>query len=98
MWVTTEQADSSAEAVPLLRQLILASSSHRELAKSLQETVISFRTNLAESLEEAWRGREEILAGVKESGGMGLGGDASASAELVRPEVAGWKGLGVLAG
>ena len=43
-----------------------------------------------------WRGRDEILQGVVESGGMGLAGDVAKSMELTRPEVGAWKGLGVL--
>jgi elongator complex protein 1 len=91
-----KDADCAADALTLLRHLITASSDHRQLAFDLQQTVSRLRSDLAESIEEAWRDRDVILAGVTESGGMGLGGDPSKSFELTRPAISDWKGLGVL--
>lgn len=88
--------DIPADALILLRHLFTASSDHRQLAADLQQTVNKLRSDLSQSIEEAWRDRENILAGVIESGGMGLGGDPSKSLELARPAINDWKGLGVL--
>jgi elongator complex protein 1 len=85
-----------ADAIPLLRHLILASTDLRELAKTLQAQIISFRSKLSKSIDETWRDRSAILAGVAESGGMGLAGDATKAMELVPPVVGEWKGVGVL--
>ncbi|RSH95270.1 hypothetical protein EHS25_000356 [Saitozyma podzolica] len=71
---------------------------HKELAKSLQSTILDFRQKLASALDDAWRDREAILQETEDSGGMGLGGDVKKAKEEVRPEVKGWKGLGVLVG
>ena len=87
-----------ADALALLRHLILASTDHRQLASDLQATVTNLRSSLSVSIEEAWRDRDLILEGVVESGGMGLGGDPSKSLEAVRPIMTDWKGLGVLVG
>jgi hypothetical protein len=81
------------DALSLIRHLV---TSHRELAVDLQSAVIKLRTLLSSSIDEAWRNRETILAGVTESGGMGLQGDPSKSLELVRPAIKEWKGLGFL--
>jgi hypothetical protein len=85
-----------ADASILLRHLYTASSDHRQLAVDLQQVVNKLRSDLSKSIEEAWRDREKILAGVIESGGMGLGGDPSKSLESTRPAINDWKGLGVL--
>jgi elongator complex protein 1 len=86
-----------AESTLLLRYLVIASSSHRELAISLQSIITTFYTKLSKSIEEAWRDRETILVEVVESGGMGLNGDVEKAREVVMPVVSAWKGLGVLA-
>jgi hypothetical protein len=88
--------DFIADASILLRHLFTASSEHRQLAVDLQQVVNKLRSDLSKSIEEAWRDREKILAGVIESGGMGLGGDPSKSLESTRPAINDWKGLGVL--
>ncbi|OCF35523.1 hypothetical protein I316_02575 [Kwoniella heveanensis BCC8398] len=89
--------DKSAEATTLLRQLILATPDHLALAKSLQSTIIVFRTKLENSIDEAWVGREDILREVVESGGTGLeGGEMEKALAAVKPKVGVWKGLGVL--
>lgn len=54
---------------------------------------MTFRDKLARALDNAWSDRETILDGVESSGGMGLGGDATAARALERPVVAPWKGL-----
>ena len=84
----------------LLRHLVHASNTHRDLASDLQSTIIALRSKLANALEEAWRDREEILDGVEESGGMGLDGGTGLekARESVIPMVVEWKGLGVLGG
>ncbi|WWD21132.1 hypothetical protein CI109_105613 [Kwoniella shandongensis] len=90
--------EKSAEALILLRHLILASDDHLALAQSLQSTIISFRSKLSDSIDEAWREREDILREVVETGGAGLE-DAlgiEKSLELVKPVMGSWKGLGVL--
>lgn len=86
-----------ADALALLRQLILASPEHRQLASDLQATVTNLRSSLSVSIQEAWRDRDLMLEGVVASGGMGLGGDPSKSLEAVMPIMTEWKGLGVLA-
>jgi elongator complex protein 1 len=78
--------------------LVVATPDHKELAKSLQSTILDFRQKLASALDDAWRDREAILQETEDSGGMGLGGDVKKAKEEVRPEVKGWKGLGVLVG
>ncbi|WVR09089.1 hypothetical protein IAU60_006151 [Kwoniella sp. DSM 27419] len=90
--------DKSSEALTLTRQLVLASADHVELARSLQDTIISFRTKLAGCIEEAWVGRDDILREVVESGGAGLEGEMDKSLALVKPRMSAWKGLGVLLG
>ncbi|KAK8843352.1 hypothetical protein IAR55_007009 [Kwoniella newhampshirensis] len=90
--------EKSAEALILLRHLILASEDHVALALSLQTTIMTFRQKLLEGIDEAWRERDDILREVVESGGAGLE-DAlgiEKSMELVKPVVGLWKGLGVL--
>lgn len=82
-----------ADALTLIRHLV---ATHRELATDLQSAVIKYRALLSSSIDEAWRDRETILAGVLESGGMGLQGDPSKSLELIRPAIKDWKGLGFL--
>lgn len=82
-----------------MRHLLLASADHRGLAKDLQARITAFRSKLAESVVEAWRGRDAILDEAAESGGMGLGGEVTqAVRDLQPPSVGGWKGLGVLLG
>ena len=68
-----------ADALALLRHLVLASADHRQLASDLQATVTNLRSSLSDSIDEAWRDRALILEGVVGSGGMGLGGDTSKS-------------------
>jgi elongator complex protein 1 len=87
----------TAEALRLLRHLIIASPSHRDLALSLQGTIITLRDKLSESIREAWRERDIILNEASESGGMALNGDVQKAREIERPVVVSWKGLGVLA-
>jgi hypothetical protein len=74
----------------------LASPDHRELARSLQGTIVDFRRKLGDEVEEAWRDREEMLKGAEEAGGDGLA-DVEKGKEVAKPVVAGWKGLGFLA-
>jgi elongator complex protein 1 len=78
--------------------LVVATPDHKELAKSLQSTILKFRQKLAESLDNAWRDRGAILQETEDSGGMGLGGDVKKARDEVRPEMKVWKGLGVLVG
>lgn len=88
-----------AEALSLMRHLLVASDEHLALAKDLQVQIIAFRAKLSSSITEAWRGRDAILDEAAESGGMGLGGEVTpAVRELQPPVVAPWKGLGVLLG
>jgi elongator complex protein 1 len=84
----------------LMRQLITASSAHRDLAKDLQGTIVAFRNKLARAIDEAWVDRQVILDGVTESGGMGLDGGAGLekARESVKGVVAEWKGLAALVG
>lgn len=86
----------SEEATVLLRHLLLASPDHRELGKSLQATVINLHRNIRLAIDDAWRDRKVVWAGVMESGGSGLGGNVDKAREAVKPVVAEWKGLGVL--
>ncbi|WVQ81518.1 hypothetical protein IAT38_003642 [Cryptococcus sp. DSM 104549] len=91
--------EKSAESLVLLRHLLLASPDHRALASDLQSTILAFRAKLASSLAAAWADREGVLREVAESGGSGLeGGALEKSLGEVKPEVGGWKGLGVLLG
>lgn len=88
-----------ADALSLMRHLLVASEDHRALAKDLQAQIMAFRAKLASSINEAWRGRDAILNEAAESGGMGLGGEVTlATRELQPPAVAPWKGLGILLG
>ncbi|WVO15396.1 hypothetical protein L204_103054 [Cryptococcus depauperatus] len=88
--------EKSSEAITLLRHLLLASPDHTALAKSLQSTIISFRTKLSKSLDIAWQDREVVLKEVTESGGSGLEGGLEKSLGEVKPIVGEWKGLGFL--
>ena len=91
--------EKSAEAVPLLRFLVTAGTEeHADLARDLQGSVLKMRKRLAGALDEAWRDRATIIREAEESGGMGFQGDASKAKEVVRVDVADWKGLGPLAG
>ena len=83
-----------------MRQLITASSAHRDLAKDLQGTIVAFRKKLSDAIDEAWVDRQAILDGVTESGGMGLDGGAGLekAQEAAKGSVAQWKGLGALVG
>lgn len=87
---------ASAEASPLLRQLLVASPHHRDLAATLQTTTIDLRRQLTEAIANAWRDRESILVAVVESGGIGLGGDATQARALIRPTLGEWKGVALL--
>ncbi|WVQ90021.1 hypothetical protein IAS59_003797 [Cryptococcus gattii] len=88
--------EKSAEALTLLRHLILASSDHVALAQSLQSTIIAFRTKLSSALDEAWQDRDAVLKEVVESGGSGLEGGLDKSLGEVKPQVGEWKGMGLL--
>ncbi|KAL0247662.1 hypothetical protein I308_103739 [Cryptococcus tetragattii IND107] len=88
--------EKSAEALTLLRHLILASSDHVALAQSLQSTIIAFRTKLSNALDEAWQERDAVLKEVVESGGSGLEGGLDKSLGEVKPQVGEWKGMGLL--
>ncbi|WVO22664.1 uncharacterized protein IAS62_003995 [Cryptococcus decagattii] len=88
--------EKSAEALTLLRHLILASSDHVALAQSLQSTIIAFRTKLSNALDEAWQDRDAVLKEVVESGGSGLEGGLDKSLGEVKPRVGEWKGMGLL--
>ncbi|KIR40475.1 elongator complex protein 1 [Cryptococcus deuterogattii Ram5] len=88
--------EKSAEALTLLRHLILASSDHVALAQSLQSTIIAFRTKLSSALDEAWQDRDAVLKEVVESGGSGLEGGLEKSLGEVKPHVGEWKGMGLL--
>ncbi|WOO84954.1 Elongator complex protein 1 [Vanrija pseudolonga] len=94
--LVTRVDEKSAEAVPLLRQLALASADHRTLAHDLQASIVAIRKRLESSLDDAWADRPAILDGVESSGGMGLGGDVGPARALVRPSVGAWVGLGRL--
>ncbi|ORY20535.1 putative Pol II transcription elongation factor [Naematelia encephala] len=93
--------EKSSEAIPILRHLVLVTSTstseHRQAAKDLQSTIIKLRTKLAQSLSEAWKDREEVLDSVEASGGMGLSGEIDKARAVEKPEVEAWIGLGVLA-
>ncbi|KAK4687641.1 elongator complex protein 1, partial [Tremellales sp. Uapishka_1] len=88
--------EKSADAAALLRHLIISSSEHRDLAVDLQAIVINLRTELSESLEEAWKDREAVIRGAEESGGQGYGDEPQKAREVVKPVVGEWKGLGGL--
>ncbi|KAE8543492.1 hypothetical protein D1P53_000206 [Cryptococcus gattii VGV] len=88
--------EKSAEALTLLRHLILASSDHVALAQSLQSTIIAFRTKLSNALDEAWQDRDAVLKEVVESGGSGLEGGLDKSLGEVKPQAGEWKGMGLL--
>ncbi|EAL20131.1 hypothetical protein CNBF2080 [Cryptococcus deneoformans B-3501A] len=88
--------EKSAEALILLRHLLLASSDHVALAQSLQNTIISFRTKLSNALDEAWQDRDAVLKEVVESGGSGLEGALEKSLGEIKPQVGEWKGMGLL--
>ncbi|WWC91266.1 uncharacterized protein L201_006209 [Kwoniella dendrophila CBS 6074] len=90
--------EKSSEAIALLRHLILATSDHVELSKSLQEYMMKFRLKLDKSIDESWENRQEILNQLIESGGTGLesGLGLEKAFNLVKPEVKSWKGLGIL--
>ncbi|OWZ30446.1 elongator complex protein 1, partial [Cryptococcus neoformans AD2-60a] len=88
--------EKSAEALTLLRHLLLASSDHVALAQSLQNTILSFRTKLSNALDEAWQDRDAVLKEVVESGGSGLEGALEKSLGEIKPQVGEWKGMGLL--
>lgn len=87
---------AAAEALTLLRHLLLASSDHVALAQSLQNTIVSFRTKLSNALDDAWQDRDVVLKEVVESGGSGLEGALEKSLGEIKPQVGEWKGMGLL--
>lgn len=96
----TRVEEKSGEALPLLRHLLLATPEHRNAARTLQSQIIGFRGKLSAALIDAWKDRKEILEEAAESGGLIFGGDERKFEEVkasTRPEVKGWKGLGLLA-
>lgn len=97
--LVTRVDEKSAEAIPLLRQLLLATADHGESARTLQASITSLRSKLDNALTDAWRDRVEILQEAEESGGLVFGGDAAKLSEAkaaTRPVMSEWKGLGVL--
>lgn len=80
----------------MLRDLVLASPEHRQLATTLQAAVLDLRLKLTNALDAVWTDRDAILDEVEASGGMGLGGNVAPARALERPAVAPWKGLGRL--
>ena len=89
--------EKSAEAVPLVRFLLLADGLATS-ARDLQDTVVSLRAKLNKALDEAWKDRPAGLREAEESGGMGFQGDTTAAKALEKPVVVAWRGLGPLAG
>ncbi|WRT69010.1 uncharacterized protein IL334_005992 [Kwoniella shivajii] len=90
--------EKSGEATTLIRHLILATSDHVELGRSLQDTITNFRDKLDKSIEFAWEGRDDILKEVVESGGTALEDGLEKSLNLIKPVVGVWKGVGMLLG
>lgn len=85
--------DKSAEAVTLLRHLILP---FPDLARDLQEQIVRFRRKLEESLGDAWSDRNTIIDAAEESGGLAFNGDFVKAREAEKPAVKAWSGLGRL--